>query len=141
MSPATKPEPARTDGEEPGDTAMTESLVISSAGGTVGLPGVRWLSSPGVNACRCGRRSEGYRDRRQGPRAGRCRLAGAAGRAGRPWRGRWELEWAPGIYQRPAAAGDAAGEGCRLPVPCELGCRIRRCGRGDGGIQLAAPSD
>src|SRR5215475_14476223 len=33
MSPATKPEPARTDGEEPGDTATTESLVISSAGG------------------------------------------------------------------------------------------------------------
>src|SRR5215831_10873718 len=30
MSPATKPEPAETDGEEPGDPAMTESLVIAS---------------------------------------------------------------------------------------------------------------
>src|SRR5262249_46526448 len=30
MSPAPKPEPARTDGAEPGGTAMTEALVISS---------------------------------------------------------------------------------------------------------------
>src|SRR5215467_4295608 len=28
------------------------------------VPGLRWLSSPGANACRCGRRSEGYCDRR-----------------------------------------------------------------------------
>jgi mycobactin lysine-N-oxygenase len=31
------------------------------------------------------------------------------------------LERAPGVYQRPAATGDAAGEGCGLPIRCELG--------------------
>jgi hypothetical protein len=49
-----------------------------------GCPGVRWLSSSGVNACCGGCRPEGYRDRRQGPRAGCCRVAGAACGAGRP---------------------------------------------------------
>ena len=102
---------------------------------------VAWLSSAGANACCRGRRSEGCRARREGPRARRCRVAGAAGCAGRPWRGRWELERAPGIHQWPAAARDAAREGRRLSVCCELGRCIRRCGRGDGGVQLAAPPD
>jgi hypothetical protein len=45
---------------------------------------VAWLSSPRGDACCRGCRSEGDRDRGQGPRAG-CRwVAGAAGCAGRP---------------------------------------------------------
>jgi cation diffusion facilitator CzcD-associated flavoprotein CzcO len=38
---------------------------------------------------------------------------------------RWELERAPGIHQRSASLGHAAGEGRRLPVCRELGRCVR----------------
>ena len=113
----------------------------SVRGAAAYLAGAGWLSSPGGNACCGGCWPEGDRDRREGPRAGRCRVAGAAGGADRAQRGCGELDRAPGIYQRPAAAGHAAGKGCGLPVRGELGPGIGRCGRGHGGVQLAAPPD
>ena len=54
---------------------------------------------------------------------------------------RGELDRAPGYAGGLLPAGDAAGEGCRLSVHRELGRGVGRRGRGDGGVQLAAPPD